>query len=259
MNRSGPPPELDERVLEVNGYRTFARTAPGPGGERLPVVLVHGQGVSSSFEAPSGREFAREFRVEVPDQPGFGRSDGPTRALDVDGLGDFIAAYMEARRIPPAAVVGTSFGCQAATACALRHPRKVARLVLQGPALAPSDRGALRIVKLWWQNGQQEPRDMKLLASEYRAAGFRRVFDTFNYYRRYPIEDALRRIEVPTLIVRGEDDKIVSQQWAEHLSEVTPNGELAVVPGTAHTMSRFWPRELADAATPFLLETGMGD
>ena len=249
MRHSEPLPELEERTLEVSGFRTFARTAPGPGGDRLPVVLVHGQGVSSNFVAPSGREFARSFPVEVPDQPGFGRSDGPATALDVDSLGDFLDAYMAARGIARGALVGTSFGCQVATACARRHPQRVARLVLQGPAAAPEDRAALRMVWLWQQNGRQEPGDMRLLASEYRSAGFRRVFQTFNHYRRYPIEDVLRRIEIPTLVIRGEADKLVSQQWAEHLADVAPNGELIVVPGAAHTMSRFWPRS-NDACGP---------
>ena len=148
MSAAGDPPELVERTLNVNRYRTFARTSPGPGGDKLPMILIHGQGVSSFFEAPSGREFARRFPVEVPDQPGFGRSAGPPEALDVDGLGDFIAAYMAARGVARAVLVGTSFGCQVAVACASRHPETVEKLVLQGPASAPADRGALRLVRL---------------------------------------------------------------------------------------------------------------
>lgn len=96
---------------------------------------------------------------------------------------------------------------------------------------------------------------MKLLASEYRAAGFRRVYRTFNHYLHYPIEDVLRRIEAPTLIVRGEADKLVSQTWAELLAATAPHGELVVVPKAAHMMSRFWPQELATAAAPFILGT----
>lgn len=256
MNLANEAPALVERTLDVNGYRTFARTSPGPDAERLPVVLIHGQGVSSFFVAPSGRELARSFPVEIPDQPGFGRSAGPTQALDVDGLGDFIGAYLAARGIPRAVLVGTSFGCQVAVACAARHPELVAKLVLQGPAAAPADRGAMKLVYLWWQNGRQEPTDMKLLAAEYRAAGFRRVYDTFNHYRRYPIEKVLRRVEVPTLIVRGADDKLVSEAWAERLAQAAPSGRLALVLGAAHTMSRFWPVELAQATEDFILDGG---
>lgn len=247
-------PGLEEQVVDVGGFKTFARIAAGPVTGRLPVVMVHGQGVSSRFEAPSAREFARDFPVYVPDQPGFGRSEGPRRALDVDQLGDFIAAFMSTCGIKRAALVATSFGCQVAVACAVRHPRSVAKLVLQGPAAAPSDRGTLRLVYLWWLNGRQEPPDLKLLASEYRAAGLRRVYKTFNHYRNYPIGGRLRQVEAPTLVVRGEKDKLVSQPWAERVAELLPMGRLTVVPGAAHTMSHFWPRQLADVARPFILD-----
>ena len=94
------------------------------------------------------------------------------------------------------------FGCQVAVACAFRHPARVERVVLQGPAAAPQDHGCSRLVQLSRQNGKQEPSDMRLTASEYRRAGFRRVRDAFNHYRTYPMESAVRQIEQPTLIIR---------------------------------------------------------
>ena len=244
---------LEGEWLTVDGRRTFCRYAEGPSDVDGPaVILLHGQGVSSDFLAPSGEAFGRRFPTWVPDQPGFGRSEGPKHALDVDQLGDFIAAFVAACGLERVALVGTSFGCQVAIACAVRHPRIVAKLVLQGPAAAPSDRGALRLVYLWWLNGRQEPGDIKLLAAEYRAAGFRRVYETFNYCRRYPLEEKVQQVRAPTLVVRGDRDKLVSQCWAERVTELLPRGELAIVPGAAHTMSHFWPWELARAARPFL-------
>lgn len=245
--------QLRDHHLMVGGHRIFARCSDG-GPDRIPVILVHGQGVSSRFLEPSARALARDFPVHVPDQPGFGKSEGPARALDVDGLGDFLAAYMGANGIGRAALIGTSFGCQVTVACALRHPDRVARLVLQGPAAAPQDRGALRLIRLWRENGKQEPGDLSLLASEYRRADFRRVFSTFNYYRRYPLEDRLPGVAMPTLVVRGERDRLVPQGWAERVAELLPRARLVVVPGAAHTISRFWPQELADAVRPFLLD-----
>ena len=229
-------PELEAFSCNVSGWRIQARRAPGPD-DGTPVLLIHGQGVSSRFEAPAGRAFAADFPVLVPDQPGFGGSEGPPRALDVDHLADFVAAFLRACGVGRAHLVGTSFGCQVAVACAIRHPASVARVVLQGPSSAPENRGALRLVSRWWQNGRQEPPETRLLLSQYRAAGFRRVFATFNHYRHYPLEEMLPRVAAPTLVVRGEHDRLVSQPWAERVADLLPDGALAVAPGAAHTMA----------------------
>ena len=251
--RTAPP--MDERFLDINGFRTFARVSEGQGG--TPVVMIHGQGVSSRFESPSARDLSVDFEVHVPDQPGFGRSEGPAKALDVDGLADSIAAYIRACCPPKAALVATSYGCQVAVACAVRHPEIVERMVLQGPPSAPSDRGALRMVHLWFRNAGVEPSDKSaalLLAADYRRAGFRRVYDTFNAYRLYPISEKLGEVGAPTLVVSGEHDQMVTQDWARTVADTLPDGRLKILKGIAHTMSHFWPRELGDAVRPFLRE-----
>ncbi|SDY53571.1 alpha/beta fold hydrolase [Citreimonas salinaria] len=255
--RSAPP--LSEHIIDVNGFKTFTRTSDKRDG--TPVVMIHGQGVSSRFESPSARELAEDFEVHVPDQPGFGRSEGPPQALGVDELGDFTAAYVRAYCSSPVALVATSYGCQVAVACAVRHPDIVERLVLQGPPSAPGDRGASRMVQLWIRNSRMEPSsksDALLLLDDYRRAGFRRVYDTFNAYRLYPISQKLKEVRMPTLVVSGEHDQMVSQEWARTVADLLPKGQLKILSGIAHTMSHFWPRELADAVRPFL-EEGAAD
>ena len=246
-------PPMEERFVDINGYRTFARVSEGQGG--TPVVMIHGQGVSSRFESPSARDLSAHFEVHVPDQPGFGRSEGPAKALDIDGLGDFIATYVKTCCSSRAALVATSYGCQVAVACAVRHPELVERMVLQGPPSAPSDRGAMRMVRLWFRNSRVEPSersDALLLAADYRRAGFRRVYDTFNSYRLYPISEKLREVRVPALVVSGEHDQMVAQDWARTVADLLPDGRAIILDGIAHTMSHMWPRELGDAVRPFL-------
>lgn len=252
--RASAPP-MEERYVDINGFRTFSRVSKMRGG--TPVIMIHGQGVSSRFESPSARDLSEDFEVHVPDQPGFGRSAGPDKALDVDGLADFIAAYVEACCTTPVALVATSYGCQVAVACSVRHPDLVERMVLQGPPSAPSDRGAARMVRLWFRNSSVEPSsksDALLLADDYRRAGFRRVYDTFNYYRLYPISERLREVRAPTLVVSGRLDQMVKEDWARTVAELLPCGRLKVLDGIAHTMSHMWPRELGDAVRPFLRE-----
>jgi pimeloyl-ACP methyl ester carboxylesterase len=50
--------------------------------------------------------------------------------------------WLEAADLPSVAVLGNSFGCQVAVELAVRHPDRVAGLVLVGPTMDPSARTA---------------------------------------------------------------------------------------------------------------------
>ena len=131
------------RWITVGGLRIHYRvwSGHGPVG-RLPVVLVHGFGVSSRYMVPLGEALARDFRVYAPDLPGFGRSEQPADVLDISGLAEALASWMAALGLGPAVLIGNSLGCQVIVEVALRHSERVACLVLQGPTPDPAARSA---------------------------------------------------------------------------------------------------------------------
>ncbi len=129
----------------VNGLGMYAVSAGEISrGGRIPLVLVHGLGVSGRYLLPALTELARSTRVYVPDLPGFGRSARPTRPLDVPELSDWLGAWMRAVGLSRAVLMGHSFGCQVVVDFALRHPELVERLVLAAPTVDPRARSALR-------------------------------------------------------------------------------------------------------------------
>jgi 2-hydroxy-6-oxonona-2,4-dienedioate hydrolase len=243
---------MESRRVEVKGQVVHALVEDGP--EAAPVVLlVHGQGMSSRYMRPLGERLARFAMVHAPDQPGFGDSAKPPRSLRLEELADFHAAYLAAIGVGSAALLGNSFGCQIAVACAQRHPRSVDRLVLQGPTADPDSRSVVKIAGRWLANSRREPSNLGFLLAEYRKAGFGRVAGTFREMLRDRIEDRLPEVEAPVLIVRGERDPIVTQPWAERLAALAPSGRLVVVPGAAHTLNHYQAKELADVVEPFLM------
>jgi len=84
--------QLTSRWLEVLGVRIHART----GGEGMPVVLLHGYGVSGTYMLPLARSLAPSFSVFVPDLPGFGRSEQPTTPLGIADLASALADLLDA-------------------------------------------------------------------------------------------------------------------------------------------------------------------
>ncbi len=214
------------------------------------MVLVHGLGLSSTYMMPTARELARDYRVLVPDLPGFGRSGKPESVADVPELADNLAAWMAAIGLEKAALLGNSFGCQIIVECAARHPERVARAILQGPTTPREERSWFWQFVRWRQN--PNPNMGPIARRDYRAAGFGRVLKTFRYSLEHPLEDRLEQIQVPVLVVRGSRDPICRHGWAEEVAERLPRGRLVIIPGVHHTLVFTHPVELARVCRPFL-------
>ena len=95
-----------------------------------PLLLVPGFGAVIPVYWANLRELARRFRVIAFDPRGAGRSDSPDGAYTMETFADDAAAVLDAAGADAAHVFGTSFGGMIAMHMALRHPRRVRRLVL---------------------------------------------------------------------------------------------------------------------------------
>jgi 2-hydroxy-6-oxonona-2,4-dienedioate hydrolase len=242
--------------MRVGGLRVHALAAGGPPPKRsTAVVLVHGLVVSSRYMVPTAERLAVHHRVYAPDLPGFGKSEKPPHALDVSGLSDALAAWMEAAGLKRAALVGNSMGCQIIADLAARRPERVERAVLQGPTMDPYARTILRQAGRFLLDTPREPPSLlPIELLDYLSAGTRRAWRTFRYALDDRIEDKLPKVRVPTLVVRGSQDPIVPQSWAEEVSGLLPMGRLVVIPDASHTLNYGRAPELARAVTDFLDE-----
>jgi len=102
------------------------------GGRGSPLLLIHGLGSAGYMEWRFNlRRLAARHTVYAPDLPGFGRSEKPPAARY--GIPFFVRTlvrYMQELKLRSAAVMGTSLGGGVALELALRHPRRVRKLVL---------------------------------------------------------------------------------------------------------------------------------
>jgi 2-hydroxy-6-oxonona-2,4-dienedioate hydrolase len=234
----------------VEGLRIHYRTNDRE--EALPVVLVHGAAVSGRHMLPTAVELADRAAVRVPDLPGHGHSDDPAEVLDTIGQADAVAAISGELGLPPAVYVGNSFGCQIITALALRHPRCIAAAVLQGPTVDPRGRGWPRQLNRWVRNtireGSTQPSET---FAQWGRAGRRVFFRTIRAMYDDHIEERLPQVQIPTLVVRGADDAIVPQRWADEVTSLLPRGDLEVVADATHTMTVTDADRLADIVLAF--------
>jgi pimeloyl-ACP methyl ester carboxylesterase len=242
-------------TAEVDGLLMHARVggADAPPG-RLPVVLVHGLSVSSAYMVPVGEILAEDFPVYAPDLPGFGRSGKPDEALDVPALADALARWMDGAGVPRAALLGNSLGCQVIVELAVRHPERVARLILVGPTCDPCLRRPRVVLDLLKDAARERPSLLPLHALDDVRAGPRRILRTFRYALRHPMRRRLREVRAPALVVRGESDPLVSRRWAREVTARLTRGRLVEIPDAPHALNYSAPAPLAEAVRAFLLD-----
>lgn len=254
----GAGDRLLPRWTTVDGRRIFAQVAVGPSAGRPPIVLVHGLGVSSRYLVPTARCLADRFSVFVPDLPGFGRSDRPSAALDIVGLGGALLGWLDAMAIDRAVLLGNSLGCQTVVELATRCPERAAALILTGPTGDPAVRHVAHWLGRLLRDLPREPFALiRLEALDYLKAGPRRLYRTAQAMIDDPFAAKLARVAQPALVVRGERDPILSQAWAEEMARRLPRGRLAVIPDAAHAVNYNAPRPLAALVAAFVAEAGV--
>jgi 2-hydroxy-6-oxonona-2,4-dienedioate hydrolase len=233
-----------------------ARVALDLAGPNAPVVvLVHGIGVASPYFVPTARQLAPHFRIFAVDLPGFGLSDKPSHILDIAELADALAAWMRVEGLERPIVLGNSVGCQIVADFAVRYPEHASCLILTGPTFDPRARSFRRQIARWLGNSRHERlSQVPLSVRDYWQCGVRRLVGTLRYGLADRIEEKLPRVQAPALVVRGGNDPIVPQRWAEEATRLLPQGRLAVIPGAGHTVNYNSPVALAR-----LVRTWVGD
>jgi short-subunit dehydrogenase/pimeloyl-ACP methyl ester carboxylesterase len=228
----------------VDGPGVHAREWGDP--SRPTVVLLHGLVVSSTMVVPTAERLAGSFHVLAPDMPGSGETESPKRAPTVFDIADALEEWWEAAVGRPAILAGNSFGAQVAVEVALRRPDLVEALVLAGPIVDPTATALPQQVYRWIKEQKTQSKELRqLLRREWREVGPLRGLRTFLHARADRIEDKLPYVTAPTVVVRGTDDPIVPQAWAEEVARLLPSGELWVLEGVPHAMAHDAPDALA--------------
>lgn len=200
-------------------------------GER-PIVLLHGIGMGRSVyldlvERLSGR-------IIGLDLPGFGEAPEPRRTLTMERHADLVAAFLRSRGVTDAVVLGHSMGSQIATEVAVRHPDTVSALVLAGPTVNSAARsirsqagylltdlvGERPIVL--WRGAREYLRGGPNLLSKMRATIV------------HEPEKVYPRVQVPTLVLRGQRDPLAPMTWCREIVESMPDARYQEIPDHGH-------------------------
>jgi pimeloyl-ACP methyl ester carboxylesterase len=202
---------------------------------RDPVVLVHGYGIGSSYFVPLAARLSHQAPVFAPDLPGHGASDHDARPLTIPELAQALGAWMDAMGLRGAVVVGHSLGCQVALHLAATRPALASRLVLIGPTADARARSTLRHA---WRglrtSAHEKPGGAALMALDDSRAGREVLRDEMRSMVEDRPEEVVKAVRCPVVLVRGGQDRIVSQAWAQRLAHAAGAPDPVVVPGWGH-------------------------
>ncbi|MFF9868817.1 alpha/beta fold hydrolase [Streptomyces sp. NPDC013953] len=262
------PQPLHESLLDVAGKKIFvAETGDGP-----PVLLLHGGGPGTSGVPSYHRNIgalAEEFRVVVPDLPGYGRSTKGVDASDPVGyLADTVRGLLDELGLDRAHLVGHSYGGACALRLALDTPERVGRMVLLGPGGVGTTRslptpGLTALLNYYTGDGPSRPK-LERFVREYLVVDATEISDqdiddryrasidpevvASPPLRRPSGRGALRtvwrtdvtrdrrlgRLPVPTLVLWGARDKVNRPRGGRMLAERMPDCDLYTVANTGH-------------------------
>ncbi len=231
----------------VNGTVAASVAGNGP-----PVWVFHSLLADAGSCTPLAAALSGNYRVTVPDLPGFSGS-APVDA-GLEPVADRLAlAIGEAGG--PVAIVGNGYGSFVALVLALRHPALVSRLLLagtgaafdepgraafRGMAAAAAGKGLAAIAdtamcRLFSPTFQQaNPALLAERRARFLATDPAMFAAACNALAALDLRDAMRELRIPVLVLAGELDEATPPAMARELADLLPNASFARLPGLAH-------------------------
>jgi len=240
------------------------------------VILIHGLGGNTTNWTPTIAPLAQKYRVLVPDQIGFGKSDKPMLNYRVGTLVDFLDGFYKQVGIQKASLVGNSLGGFAAAAYAIAHPEKVDKLILVDAAgfsvtggidpkvrdgLNPSTRQQIRdLMGLVFYNKEQFTSDAVVdafLTSRVTAGDqytIQRFIDSVSRSEDV-LDGKLGAVKHPTLIIWGREDGLTPLALGQRFNKEISGSQLFIIEKCGHVPQLEKPAEFNAGLLKFLGES----
>lgn len=180
------------------------------------------------------QRFSEESRVIALDLRGHGLSDKPNSAYTMPELVADIHTALDVLKVPgPVVLVGHSFGVAVASEYAAAHPERVEKLILIAGAgeyrLAPATKALLRL-PLSLLEPLYALYIKKLIGAP--PAVLQQLYrNNFQHWNGWSL---FRGLTVPTLVIRGNRDRVLPPRLFEEVARAIPNAEDLDVGVSAH-------------------------
>ncbi len=243
-------------------------------GQGAPVLLIMGLGYPSLMWYRTRPVLARKYRTITLDNRGVGQSDMPPGPYSIALMASDAAAALDASGEESAHVFGISMGGMIAQEFALQYPKRVRSLILGctasgGPHAVRAEADATQMIMM----------RAKMSAEEAAQAAVPFIYDSGTPRARIDEDIALRRpqfpraeayqsqlqgiiaweaysrlgqINAPTLVIHGQNDRLVPPGNGKLIAERIPGAKLVMIPNASHIFSTDQPQAAHHAILEFL-------
>ncbi len=254
---------MKDLEIDVRGFKLKVKEdGSGP-----PLLFLHGAG--GSAWNPLLKVLAETHRVIAPEHPGFGRSQIPEWMMSVGDLAFFYLDALERMELSDIHLVGHSMGGWTAAEIAIRDTSRLKSVTMLAPAGCRSDEVPFGDIFLWdaetatraqFYDQKLAEERVKLLPQadldivlQNKAAVARLAWSPrlHNPQLKY----WLHRIDVPSLLIWGKQDKIVPFDCHKHFVETIPGIKLVALDKTSHALHTERTKECSEAMASFFKTT----
>ncbi|MCP4107352.1 MAG: alpha/beta hydrolase [Desulfobacteraceae bacterium] len=256
---------LKEKTVDINGLHISYLT----GGKGEPLLLLHGFAGGKEHWVWIAKHLSGHFRIISPDMPGCGSSTKDAHLnYSVEEQVKRVYAFSQALGLKSFHISGNSMGGNIASVFAARYPETIISLWLLAPggvdSAQPSERDILmekgenvlvaktaedfeRTYNFCFVNPPAMPGFIKKYLAENIAAGSELVEKIYNDLANQPapLESALNKLPVPTLILWGDQDRLTHVSGASILESLMPNAKAIVMSDTGHILMMENPESAA--------------
>jgi pimeloyl-ACP methyl ester carboxylesterase len=237
-----------ENFVNANGIKIHYESF----GSGKPLIFLHGAMGTSQVWTPYVPILSNDFKIILPDLRGHGKTENPSKKIDLYSMADDIAALIDALKLDKPFLCGWSTGGDIGLDIAMRYPGYVSKLIVGGVTLRvpeaaietlkamgleepgrinfeQAEKAIPQLTEVWKKDHSQSPSHWKELLIQ---VSFEMINPTL------PAEEDLKQISIPTLIIWGDRDQFLPVEDAVEIYRLIPNAQLAVVPNADHFVTR---------------------
>lgn len=253
---------------------SWTRTHPEAGGVAVrldragkgpPLVILH-HDIGSPERLPAYDALAGHFDVLLPQHPGYGDSQRPEWMRSARDLAILYRGLLADLGVEKPVLLGLGFGGWLAAEMAAMAPRDTGRLILVGAMGIKPPQGDILDQALvshtdYAAAGFHDPKAFAAVYGEVpdtdqlvqwdlcREMSFRIAWKPYMYSATMP--HLLGSVQVPALVIWGDDDKVVPLSAGEVYAQKLPKATLEIVAGCGHCVEMEKPAELVRLVTTF--------
>jgi pimeloyl-ACP methyl ester carboxylesterase len=249
-------------TIDVAGTKLHVARA----GRGRPVMVLHHE-TGTLDRLPFYDALAEHYDVLVPHHPGYSRSERPEWMRSARDIAVIYRGLLSDLKLSNAALVGLGFGGWIAAEMASMAPADLSRLVLvgamgikppQGDILDLAVTGYVDYARAGFHDqkafdrvyGAEPSVDQLEMWDICREMSFRIAWKPYMYSQTLPY--LLGAVRVPSLVVWGDDDKIVPLSAGKTYAKALPSAKLEIVKASGHCVDMEQPEALAKLVTNFI-------